>query len=331
MGEYLMGTNNLSRREFLKLVALLPLLRLPTFENSNKMRENTLGKTHHNPNVLILVFDAWSAKHVSTLGYQRDTTPNLTRIAEKATVFHQHYSAGNFTAPGTASLLTGTYPWKHRALHYFATLDPPQKDQNLFKLFADAGYQTMAYTQNGLVMELLYSIREYIDLLPHMGELSVLNDRFTDEYFDRDYLISFNNEGQLRGYNIMQHNSYLFSFFSKLRHFFLKRDAEIQYQTRFPLGLIQNYLDQYFILEDSVDWIIEQCQKSPQPFMGYIHFWPPHDPYMTRQEFLNTFDDGWFPSPKPLHPFSDALTPPDYSNPLKKYGSRGASAPPCPG
>src|SRR5919197_4136356 len=67
------------------------------------------------PNIIILVFDSLSARHMSLYGYPRDTTPHLSQFAEHATVYHRHYSTGNFTSPGTASLLTGLYPWTHRA------------------------------------------------------------------------------------------------------------------------------------------------------------------------------------------------------------------------
>jgi len=63
------------------------------------------------PNVLVIVFDTLSAAHTSVDGYPRRTTPHLERFAERATVYHRHHSAGNFANPGTASLLTGAYPW----------------------------------------------------------------------------------------------------------------------------------------------------------------------------------------------------------------------------
>ncbi len=65
--------------------------------------------------MVVIVFDAFSAYNISLYGYQRETTPNIARWAERAVVYHNHNAGGNFTIPGTASLLTGTYPWTHRA------------------------------------------------------------------------------------------------------------------------------------------------------------------------------------------------------------------------
>ena len=110
-----MNIAHFSRRDFLKLASLASLsmlnLSVPHLEESQQMIAQPQP-----PNILILVFDALSAHNMSLYGYPRQTTPNLERLAQKATVFHRHYSAGNFTSPGTASLLTGVYPWTHRAL-----------------------------------------------------------------------------------------------------------------------------------------------------------------------------------------------------------------------
>ena len=99
-----------TRRDFLKTAfwSVASLL-------GSSFRPRLSGLVNKAPNVIILVFDTLSARHLSLQGYQRLTTPNLIRFAEKATVYHRHYAAGNFTSPGTASLLTGMHPWTHRA------------------------------------------------------------------------------------------------------------------------------------------------------------------------------------------------------------------------
>ncbi|MDH5508673.1 MAG: sulfatase-like hydrolase/transferase [Anaerolineae bacterium] len=86
--------------------------------------------------------------------------------------------------------------------------------------------------------------------------------------------------------------------FSKQR----KNNAD-KFQDLFPLGL-PNVKDNDFLLETAVDWLKEQVPAWPQPFLGYFHFLPPHDPYKTRRDFFHTFaNDGWEPPWKPEHPF----------------------------
>jgi arylsulfatase A-like enzyme len=48
-----------------------------------------------------------------------------------------------------------------------------------------------------------------------------------------------------------------------------------------------------------------QLGAQPQPFLGYIHLFPPHYPYTTRHDFIDIFDDGWQPVYKPELYFSE--------------------------
>src|SRR5512138_1531107 len=137
--------SKLSRRDFLKLYTAFlagSALSGVSYALSSVPAQRT-GK----PNILFVVFDAMSARNLSLYGYARKTTPNLDRFAERASVYHSHYSAGNFTTSGTASMLTGLYPWTHRAINYRGMIARRLADRNLFHLLGD-GYTRVAFTQN---------------------------------------------------------------------------------------------------------------------------------------------------------------------------------------
>ena len=131
-----------SRRDFLKLTSVLS----GTLALSNLAPKLSLSGSGL-PNVLIFVFDAMSARNLSLYGYPRKTTPNFERFAQRATVFNAHYSAGSFTTPGTASLLTGMYPWTHRALNESGLIAWNIANQNLFRAIGKKYYR-LAYSQN---------------------------------------------------------------------------------------------------------------------------------------------------------------------------------------
>jgi arylsulfatase A-like enzyme len=66
----------------------------------------------------VLVLDTVRADHLSSYGYARDTTPNLTRfLAEHpdAVQYDLVFSPTSWTVPSHASLLTGLMPSAHRA------------------------------------------------------------------------------------------------------------------------------------------------------------------------------------------------------------------------
>jgi arylsulfatase A-like enzyme len=255
------------------------------------------------PNILILVFDTLSAKHVSFHGYGRQTTPNLARFAERATVYHAHYAAGNFTTPGTASLLTGTYAWSHRAFHLHGTVaESFEKDRkSIFGLLPDHYYK-VAYTHNLLAYSLLRQFGPDFDLLKPPRDLCLLDGEFSDKLFFNDYNVAFWSEWLfLRGGSAPPSSLFL-SLADRVRWFVDGGRLTKEYN-QFPRG-IPNLHSLFFILEDVIDWIKDEVSSFPQPFLGYFHLLPPHEPYTTRRDFVDIFMDNWNPIPKRPSVFS---------------------------
>ena len=69
------------------------------------------------PDVILVSLDTTRADHMSTYGYARETSPNLTALARDGLNFTQARSPAEWTVPGHASMLTGLYPSRHGA-HY---------------------------------------------------------------------------------------------------------------------------------------------------------------------------------------------------------------------
>src|SRR5829696_3955756 len=143
----------LTRREFLKLISLAPL-----GIYSRPLSKLAAAANAGAPNIIILVFDAWSQHHISLYGYPRHNMPNLEKFAENATVYHNHYSTGSYTVPGTASILTGLHPWSHRALQLGGGVAPAHAGHTIFSALLST-HSTLAYTQN-----------KFADLILHQAE-----------------------------------------------------------------------------------------------------------------------------------------------------------------
>src|SRR5215216_5545362 len=125
--------HRLNRRDFLKLAGLLPLSL--SAAPSLRVLEKFAAAQETPKNVIVVIFDAWSAYDISLYGYARQTTPTIDRLANRAVVYHNHFSAGNFTTPGTASLLTGVLPWTHRALNLNSKVTDPYVTKSIFRAF----------------------------------------------------------------------------------------------------------------------------------------------------------------------------------------------------
>ena len=62
------------------------------------------------PNVLLLILDTVRAMDMSLYGYERETTPNIARFAERGVVFDRAMSPAPWTLPSHASMFTGHAP-----------------------------------------------------------------------------------------------------------------------------------------------------------------------------------------------------------------------------
>ena len=138
--------SGLTRRDFLKVGSALSGA-FAVSRLAPQLAASHSGSSLSAPHILIFVFDAMSAKNLSVYGYRRKTTPNFERFARRATVYNQHYSAANFTTPGTASLLTGLYPWTHRAFNQSGLIARAVTDHNVFRALGKQYYR-LAFAQN---------------------------------------------------------------------------------------------------------------------------------------------------------------------------------------
>jgi choline-sulfatase len=296
----------MDRRAFLKLlgIASLGLVMPPSLLDfaTGGAVENQADPARRK-NILIVILDALSAQHLSLHGYPRDTMPNLAQMVQKAVVFHNHYASGNFTSPGTASLLTGTLPWTHRALRHGSKVVEPYPSQNIFQAFPD--YYRTVYTHNTLVAALFNQfaggIQEYIP----REKLFLSNDEVVHTLFNQDYDIASVAWGRALK---KQDEGHAYSlYFSEIYKQFRK---DIQENTRkiFPLGIPFTNQDNYYLLEQAVEYMMVAFPDLPQPFLAYYHLLPPHNPYNTRQDFYQRFlKDGYQPVRKPEHLFTQDI------------------------
>lgn len=281
-----------SRRDFLKLAASLPLgLAASRLLKTVKMAH---AKQDGTPNVLIVVFDAWSARNVSAYGYARVTTPNIDRLAEQAIVYHNHHAGGNFTTPGTASLLTGTLPWTHRAFRGNGKVIEPFTTQNIFGAFKD--HYRIAYTHNPWANTLLQQFQSVLD--EEVPWFSLFLRSFDDEIIHKTFKDDDDIASVAWNRNvILNEDGLAYSLF--LSHFyqFLRERNIASYKKLFPRGIpaIESSYNN-FVLEDAVQWMSARLPQIPQPFLGYFHLLPPHEPYRTSLEFIDRFKNDGFQS-----------------------------------
>jgi arylsulfatase A-like enzyme len=283
----------ISRRRFLRMVSSLSLASLLSRRSPVGGAWSVGVKTDStSPNILVIVFDTLSAKHMSLYGYPRKTTPNIDRLAQRATVYHRHYSSCNYTSPSTASILTGTLPWTNRVYHLAGTVTSELASQNPFRLLSDRGYETVAYTHNPFVEVFLDQFRAGLDFHIEPQKYYLYNwgvDRWILK--NKAHLTYHLHQHLLRASWIVGSVLVEASLASLVNH-------SRRYQDQYPGG-VPNHGAIAFLLNHAVDGTVDSLSRLAQPFFGYFHYYPPHHPYMPPKQFVGMFDDAWTPPAKP--------------------------------
>ncbi|MGH7551525.1 MAG: sulfatase-like hydrolase/transferase, partial [Longimicrobiales bacterium] len=98
------------------------------------------------PNVLFIILDTVRAISLSLYGYDRPTSPNLERLAERGVVFERAIVPGTWTLPSHASMLTGR--WPHELSGWFNSRESPAPFPTLAHVLGQHGYRTGGFVGN---------------------------------------------------------------------------------------------------------------------------------------------------------------------------------------
>lgn len=132
-------------------IAMLILLFLIvyTFHGFTKSQGETLPLCQ-DCNVILISIDALRADHLGCYGYDRNTSPNIDKIAKEGIIFENHISQASWTVPSHASMFTSLYPFP-------LGLKNPVKLNNehttLAEIMKDNGYTTIAFTDGGYMTD----------------------------------------------------------------------------------------------------------------------------------------------------------------------------------
>ena len=106
------------------------------------------------PNVLFILIDTWRADHTGFLGYEREVSPNLDRLAKGGVVFERALSQSSWTKPAVATLLTGLLPSQHHAVSQAIPETPVRAFRlnprltTFIELLHGLGWQTAMWSDN---------------------------------------------------------------------------------------------------------------------------------------------------------------------------------------
>jgi arylsulfatase A-like enzyme len=214
-------------------------------------------------NFVLVILDCVRPDHIGCYGYERGTTPNLDAFAATATRFDNAITAGVWTLPSMASMMTGCYPSQHglnradRALgRDLVTL--PQR-------LAAAGWRTAGFTAN-----------------PHGGRTFEL-DRGFQEFHEFWGVPGTDHDGPLgRCYRWVR---------PRLRDAVKRSQALTGAARRLQRRRAEATGGSGNRLADAATAWIRQARDAGQPFFALVHLMESHVPYTPAAEHVERFLD----------------------------------------
>ena len=113
----------------------------PVIQTDDVKKEKESPPYKRDYNVILIVVDTLRADHLGLMGYERNTSPRLDKLSEKAVVFEQARAQGSMTRESLASILTGRY---YTELARDDVKWPTFFEENIFvaEVLRDSGYRT---------------------------------------------------------------------------------------------------------------------------------------------------------------------------------------------
>jgi len=230
-------------------------------------------------NIILLVLDSVREDHCSAFGYNRETTPRLSRLAKESYKFNQAYSTGSWTVPAHGSLLTGQYPSEHGA-HENNTFFHFESTNTITEVLKSEGYETACFSGN-----------------PWLSSEFGFDSEFERAEFIRSE-IPFEKAGDPRDldwsdniyHKLYQGGNWIISGqpYKRLRNL-----LHIRSENTGPI------LDGSLLNKEIVKWLSER--ESSRPFFLFANYMDAHEPYSLEEPYTafkrNTeemdMDFGW--------------------------------------
>ena len=96
--------------------------------------------------VILIMIDTLRRDHLDAYGYERETAPNMARMAAGGALFLDNISQAAWTKVSTPSIMTSLYPQSHRVQKVPDRLSAAAV--TVAEVYRDAGYATAAFCSN---------------------------------------------------------------------------------------------------------------------------------------------------------------------------------------
>ena len=209
------------------------------------------SQNNNQPNVILIVMDTVRADHMSLYGYERDTTPNLRKLAKEATLYTNSIASADMTLPTHASIFTGMYARRHGA-HY----DPwsgmaggrplSEKFRTLAEILSENSFATAGIVANIAFLTKTHNFAQGYEYYDYRARIPLLGE--TKPYYLRNQI----------------------------------RNVLSKYASPSASDLVYRRAEE---INSEVFNLIDKIKQHETPFFFFINYMDAHEPYLPPPPF----------------------------------------------
>ena len=222
-------------------------------ESNNKSRLVSGKMAIPKLNVIVMVLDALRARNVSCYGYDKETTPNIDKLAARGIAFEKAYCTINTTDPSLTSIFTGMFPLRHGITNHGARVTPEEIDK-----FNRSGIKTLP------------------EILNNHGYATCCVDwlgRWHKKGYDRYSEEDAKPKAQK-------------NFAASMSRWYHRLPKPVRGVVR---NIYNRFQSQQLTAERYTDLAIDFLKDTTEPFFIFLHFWGTHIPYQAPKDIAEKF------------------------------------------
>lgn len=127
----------------LVLIVALVAAGVIIFRRAGSNQSDIRRAESNQPNIILISVDTLRADHLGSYGYERDTSPEMDKLAVDGVRFAKAYAQTSWTLTSHMSIMTSKYPHVHGVETHDSALADSHK--TLAEVLSDAGYHTSAF------------------------------------------------------------------------------------------------------------------------------------------------------------------------------------------
>jgi arylsulfatase A-like enzyme len=206
-------------------------------------------------NVIVMVLDALRARNVSCYGYNKETTPNIDKLAATGIKFEKAYCTINTTDPSLTTIFTGMFPLRHGITNHGARVSSEEIDN-----FNRSGIKTLP--------EMLKNHGYATCCVDWLGRW---HKKGYDKYSEEDAKPNAQKK-----------------FATSMSRRYHQLPKAVRWVVR---NVYKRFQPQQLTAERYTDLAIDFLNNATEPFFIFLHYWGTHIPYQAPKDIAARFRD----------------------------------------